>query len=363
MPDHDSETGKDERSRSVRFLSAAAGLGVFGALIFVLWGEAAWFANLDRTGPLAEFLSLGEIAAQVRVPFGQALVVSVPVLLLLRFRKCVWGASVIAAYCLSPLFILSFGSPLEYRPRGKYVIHFIEPQPFTCMAANLLWTNPRKDEVLAMIRRESPDIVGLSEVSKAWRDAALQELGDLYPYSASGSNLGEWTEEAWGEMLLSKVPIDSVHSPELVIDGQRMRPFVEASIGGISVTVLHPERPGRAWRLRARTSLFEQVAEREPDGPRIVMGDFNTTTSSPVMRRFLRRTGLQDSRLGFGRQPSWNHFPGQVPAVISGSLARVWKPGVAIDHVLVSETFSVLERRMVSIPGSDHLAVVVTMEW
>lgn len=365
MSGYDSEVSGAARSRSARVLGAIAGLGIFGALLFVLWGEAAWFADPARTGPFAEFLSLGEIAAQVRVPFGQVLAVSIPAWLLLRFRKCLWGAAILAAYCLYPLFGLGFGSPLGDSAKAhswRASAGAVEPA-ITYMTANVLWPNPSKEEVLALVRREDPDIVGLTEVSKHWRDAALGELGDLYPYSASGTNVGEWTDEAWGAMLLSKFPIDSVHSPELVIDGHRVRPFVEATIGNLSVTVLHAERPGRAWRLRARMELLEQIAARQFDGPRVVMGDFNTTTSSPVMRRFLAQTGLRDSRPGFGRQPTWNHFPGQVPISISGTLSKVWKPGVAIDHVVVSEGFSVMERRTVEVPGSDHLAVVVTLRF
>ncbi len=348
----------------MRFLGAMAGMALLGAWAFLLWGEAAWFADPERTGSLAEFLSLGEIAAQVRVPVGQVMAMTIPFLLLLRFKKCVWGASIATAYCLHPLFALNFGSPLGHSPSDTYGLSYatVSP-PVTYMAANVLVSNKRKDEVFAMIRSEDPDVVGLSEVNKAWRDAAIESLGDIYPYHGSGSNVGEWTDRACGGMLLSKYHIDSVYSPELVIDGARLRPFVEVAMGGSTVTLLHTERPGRAWRLRARLSLLEQVADRDVSGPRVVMGDFNTTTSSPLLKRFLSATGLLDSRMGFGRQPTWNHFPGQVPVAISNSLSKVWKPGFAIDHVFVSEELSVLERRTVPIPGSDHLAVLVTLKF
>lgn len=63
--------------------------------------------------------------------------------------------------------------------------------------------------------------------------------------------------------------------------------------------------------------------------------------------RLLEATGLRDSRRGFGRQPTFT-----TAQPIAGL-------EIAIDHVLVSDSVRVLDRRIVALEGSDHKSVVV----
>jgi endonuclease/exonuclease/phosphatase (EEP) superfamily protein YafD len=77
------------------------------------------------------------------------------------------------------------------------------------------------------------------------------------------------------------------------------------------------------------------------------MGDLNATPWSRPFHRFVGRSGLCDSRAGFGVQAS---FPA------ASALLRI-----PIDHVLVSCVIGVRNRRIGRDVGSDHLPVIVDL--
>lgn len=79
----------------------------------------------------------------------------------------------------------------------------------------------------------------------------------------------------------------------------------------------------------------------------IVMGDLNATPWSRPFAWLRERTGLCDSRAGFGIQAS---FPA------ASALLRI-----PIDHLLASCPIGVRERRIGRDVGSDHLPVVVDL--
>ena len=77
------------------------------------------------------------------------------------------------------------------------------------------------------------------------------------------------------------------------------------------------------------------------------MGDYNATPWSRPFWRFVDRSGLCDSRAGFGVQAS---FP---------AMSAVLR--IPIDHVLVSCSIGVRDRRIGRDVGSDHLPVIVDL--
>src|SRR5262249_6462450 len=85
---------------------------------------------------------------------------------------------------------------------------------------------------------------------------------------------------------------------------------------------------------------------RDAGGSRIIIGDLNSTDGSAHFRDLLRVSGLRDSRLGFGRQPSW-------PTM---GFYRI-----AIDHALVSDDLAVVDRRPGPNVGSDHFPLILDL--
>jgi endonuclease/exonuclease/phosphatase (EEP) superfamily protein YafD len=213
------------------------------------------------------------------------------------------------------------------------------------LMANVLASNRDHDALFDLVSRERPDVVALVEFNHAWQQQT-ELLRQSYPYSI------ELPNGTRGLALYSSVPILEASPPSVV------RPFGDGN-PALAVTlefegepmhlwILHPPSPlGGDGRARGRAEfleLAEQIARRT--GRTLVVGDMNRTDGSPTFADFLDRTGLRDTRLGFGHQPSW-------PV---GSPYRI-----PIDHAFVGPGLAVVDRRLGPEIGSDHLPLLVEL--
>ena len=257
------------------------------------------------------------------------------VLVLRRFPRLGFALLLLAAWQLVPLVRYSGSNPVPPDPASSSRLKIL--------VANVLWDNPRSEDLIRLIQSEQPDVVGLIEFTTSWRDA-LAEIREQYPYRmeapAGPSGLALWFREQ---------PI-------------RLDPAVVLTVGGWPVIhatfefagrerelwLVHPSAPVIAARMRAGFPELAAIAERvrSPGGSTIVIGDLNSTDGSVHFRDFVHVSGLRDSRLGFGRQGSW---PSDRPYRL------------AIDHALVSEDLAVVDRRLGPNIGSDHLPLIVEL--
>lgn len=242
----------------------------------------------------------------------------------------------VALTCLAilqaaPLFRFSGKNPVPPDPQSR--------ERLRILVANVLWSNTRHDALARLIRAERPDVVGLVEVTEDWL-IGLASVRSEYPYRmeapAGATGLALWFRE-----------------PPLDLDPPRPPmpwawPLIHArfTFAGVPrhLWLIHPSPPMVRHRLRELDALAEEVG-RTP-GSRIVAGDMNCSEGSPQFADFLSASGLRDTRLGFGRQPSW---PVGLPYRI------------AIDHAFVSEDLAVIERRLGPRIGSDHAPVILEL--
>lgn len=221
-------------------------------------------------------------------------------------------------------------------------------------SANLLFGIAHPDPLGEWIEAQDLDVVALQEVldsdrSKLNWPKILGTWRERFPH--------QWVIEHdfFGLALLSRVPFERLSSgaldaPESVEHGRPMR--LEARLdwaGGTRVVVIHPPRPGRDWRLPARERFFAELGADlgSTAEPLIVLGDFNATGASPLFRGLLQRARLTDSRIGFGRQPSWTHD--SLPSWFSARL-------LCLDHILL-RGFQAQERGVGAPIRSDHWPV------
>jgi endonuclease/exonuclease/phosphatase (EEP) superfamily protein YafD len=251
------------------------------------------------------------------------------VAMLLTRRRSVLLLLLLAAFQAEPLVRYSLSNPVKpLNPTGGRL---------RLLMANVLVDNDGFEALSAMISDTNPDIVGLVEISDAWV-VGLSEISKQYPYKLSAPDgprgLALWFKKR-------PISIDTAKTPTL--EGW---PFLHASFEFEGETrqlwLVHPASPmrrlGRFTGFPELDAIADLVAEKA--GSTIVMGDFNTTEGSPYFRDFVKTTGLRDSRLGFGRQPSW---PVGSPYQIT------------LDHAFVSEDWAVVERKQGTSIGSDHL--------
>lgn len=210
--------------------------------------------------------------------------------------------------------------------------------------ANVFFENNETDRLLSLIRRENPDVVFLQEVNGRWI-RSLGALREEYPH-----HLEVPQEDKFGIAAYTRDPdvdIQVVTSPPFDLPTLVMR----LAVGGQIVTLVstHPMPPLGEPAYDARNKQLESIGElvKQIEGPKVLIGDLNTTMWSHHYETLLQKTGLSNTRYGFGTVPSW---PAQLPFAL-----------IPIDHCLVSDEFAALDTRAGPRIGSDHLPLIVEL--
>jgi endonuclease/exonuclease/phosphatase (EEP) superfamily protein YafD len=240
------------------------------------------------------------------------------------------------ALVLGCLAILQVAPMFRYAGSSPILPDARSPVRLRVLMANVLAPNTRYGDLDRLIRRERPDVVGLIELTPDWVEG-LAAIRSEYPYrveSPTGSRgLALWFREPPRVMDPPACPLSDAY------------PFLHAEL-------MFAGRPRHLWLVHPRMPFIRKgrpelpalaATIRRTQGSRVAFGDMNTTDGSPLFNDFVEATGLRDSRLGFGRQPSWpTVLPYRIP----------------LDHAFVSDDLAVVGRRLGPSIGSDHFPVI-----
>lgn len=323
---------KEMSDMSVQLLPKGVRGLLQGAMLF-LFGGAGMATVLVQFADRHHYL---ELLSHFRAQYLMVLLGSGVVLALINARR--WGIPVLGLVMLCGWPIIPY-----YRPPASIQT---KGDAFKLLNANILAKNRNYEALSALIHRETPDIVALEEVTAEWA-AGIKPAMRSYPYQVVIP-----LSNAFGIALYSKWPLSGTqvkyfgnayrgrHFPSIVS-------HVHVGSNIITLVVAHPLPPMAGFSVR-NSQLADLANQRKVLGNRLlVVGDLNMSPWSPYFQRFILQTGLRDSQLGFGIQPSW-------PA--ANPLVRI-----PIDHVLVSQQFVVLKRKLGPDIGSDHLPVIAEL--
>lgn len=212
------------------------------------------------------------------------------------------------------------------------------------MHANVLVNNKDYAALAAIVEEAQPDIVVLQEFTEAWQEQMRHPLGSQYPYSKLAPRPG-----GLGMALYSRYPLEEAEVLALY-DSAHLAILARVNVGGrpLSVLALHPPTPIRPDTFASRNEQLARAASimREAQGPKLLIGDLNTTMWSPYFTDLLDESGLRDARQGFGLRPSW---PVPLPTPLQ----------IPIDHCLVGGGVAVKDVRTGGRTGSDHRPLIV----
>jgi endonuclease/exonuclease/phosphatase (EEP) superfamily protein YafD len=211
------------------------------------------------------------------------------------------------------------------------------------LQANVLKNNTNYKVVLDLVNEINADIVVLQEITDAW-PTQTTALEVSYPYFEMVP-----LPEGAGMGLFSRFPLEDLQI--LHLDSSAHFAIVaRVNLGQKSLTVLalHPPAPIVPTKFKNRNRQFLEAALllNTRGGPKILIGDLNTTMWSPYFTWLARNSGLRDARMGFGLQTSW---PMPLPSFLR----------LAIDHCLVSTDVYVDSLRIGARIDSDHRPVIV----
>lgn len=202
------------------------------------------------------------------------------------------------------------------------------------------------EEIIALIHDHQPDVLLLLELTPAALVKLQSTLDNAYPHDYAIPR-----SDYFGIGLFSRYPLED---RDLVDLGYKDVPAISTRISiGQSVLHLvgvHLEWPMTASSSQGRNSQVEQLASRlsDSDGATVLVGDFNLTRWVPRFTDLQSATGLRDTAIGFGWQPTW---PTMLP-----------KLGIAIDHCLASPSLHIKSSRPGPHIGSDHYPLIVEIE-
>ena len=276
-----------------------------------------------------------DLAANFRPHFAASLLFMGGVLILSARRRLGVGVLLVGlvnAATVVPLFI---APGADGEPLGATL---------TVMSFNVNGLNDHYSEVIEYVRTEQPDVVFIHEATFLWEDAFV--AADL------GYRVEPGREEPLDFGTLALVPEAAEFRTFGFATTAPRAVEVVVEVGGTSIRLLgtHPLSPSTEERAALRDAQlgFARDWSAESGGRRIVAGDLNATPWSLPFRRLLAGGSLHNSQRGYGLDLT---FP-------SGSSQLVQVP---IDHVLFSDGFRVLDRRLGPPLGSDHLPVVVDL--
>jgi endonuclease/exonuclease/phosphatase (EEP) superfamily protein YafD len=280
---------------------------------------------------LARFGWPFELFSHFRPQLAAAAALLVPALLLLRAPRAALLAGVLTAIHFSA---------------GARGLLADEPAPacgsdeLVVVTANVEFTNPQPERLLAWLATQRADIVVLEEVTPPWA-AALAQVRD-YPYARILPR-----EDPYGIALLSRWPLESVEPVDLAGDGiPSLEAVVRVHGQRLHVLGLHARWPVTPDLAKLRDRALEQVAARTraQSLPTLAAGDLNLSPDSPAFARLIEQSGLRDVFEGRGWHPTW--------------MAGFWPLALRIDHQLVAPALCIEHAEVGPEFGSDHRPVI-----
>jgi len=235
-----------------------------------------------------------------------------------------------------PAFAVLWKAPPAARGDGRR---------FTLMLMNVYRLNRRYSLCVDGVRRHRPDVVVMQELNDEWAKE-LECLREEYPFADVRP-----MSDGSGIALYSRLPFELL---PLVLPEGDARPGILARISGSDLTILsiHPRAPIRPGHFELRNNMLAAGAAviRVLEGPKICVGDFNTTMWSRYFKDFVDQSGLTSVREGFGVLPTWPTFMGPNWMMLP------------IDHCLMSDDIPVVSANVGGRMGSDHLPLIVELE-
>lgn len=222
--------------------------------------------------------------------------------------------------------------------------------PLVVMSANLRVGDADAASVVDLVREANVDVLALQELTEQAEQALLDEgLATVLPFRESHPG-----PLASGSAIYSRHPLTDAGA-RLVSDPGFVQAYATVTLedgGSVTVESAHPVPPSGVDRTRAwLTGLRNQVPASD-GGTRILAGDFNATLDHDALRALLA-TGYRDAAdaVGAGLTPTWPYH---------GPRSLI-TPKVALDHILAPVGVGVRDFRAVTIPYTDHRAIIATL--
>jgi endonuclease/exonuclease/phosphatase (EEP) superfamily protein YafD len=251
-------------------------------------------------------------------------------------------AVIYQAYMMFPYTVLARRQVEDARSAG-------DDNTIALLFANVLMTNRRSKELLAIIREEAPDIV-LAVETDAWWQRELDVLAQTHRYVVRRPQ-----DNTYGMLLYSRLELVE---PEVKFLVQADVPSIHARVrlrsgALVELRCVHPRPPAPQEAKDAKPRDVELiVVGRELKGkraPAIVLGDLNDVAWSRTNYQFQELSGLLDPRIGRG---FYHTFHARYPFL-----------RYPLDHCFHTKHFRLVSFKRLRKFGSDHFPVGIELSF
>lgn len=243
-------------------------------------------------------------------------------------------------FCLRDIIPFTRFYPLEIKYSKD-----THKETFSILIFNVKEENERYQDLLNLQKEINPTFLLLLETNSKW-EQAVKPLEKKY-----GHLLKEIREDTYGLMLFSKIEFQT-RNINYLSDDEVPSADVTFKFEGqtIQILALHPKPPipGEAMTTKQKDREFKAAAKKliqEKDNHlQLVIGDLNDVVWSRTSKKFKKRTGLRDPRVGRG---TFSTFPTYAPIRFP------------LDQILCSPSFELIEIKRLPHIGSDHYPIFV----
>jgi endonuclease/exonuclease/phosphatase family metal-dependent hydrolase len=214
----------------------------------------------------------------------------------------------------------------------------------------------RPERIVEVLREIDADIIALQEVC-CWegRRQVVNQARYITEELGLHAELGEnrqYRGGPYGNLLLSRLPIDHARNHDLSVCGRERRGCLRTDIRLADNSVLH------MFNVHLGTALFERriqarelsrrqiFTDPELGGRRIILGDFNEWTRDLPSEYLTQHFESANSRI---EDPRARTFPGFLPFLALDYI--YFDRGMQLENVMV-------HRSRMALRASDHLPLV-----
>jgi endonuclease/exonuclease/phosphatase (EEP) superfamily protein YafD len=217
------------------------------------------------------------------------------------------------------------------------------------ITSNVQQENREHDLWLSVVRSKAPDLVLALETDEGW-EKALAALDEEYPYRVRHVQSNKYGMMLFSRLRLEDLSVQFLVQPDIPSIHTRVRLRNGKTVDFYGVHPRPPE-PIRGEDASARDAELIVLGRKIRQAPQaaIVAGDLNDVAWSQTTDLFLKVSGLCDPRVGRG---FYSTFPAHLP----------WLRA-PLDHFFHSDSFRLVDLRLLDRVGSDHLPVLIELSY
>ena len=216
-----------------------------------------------------------------------------------------------------------------------------------------IWLDGNLGNIIEFVRESDADIIGMQEVIPEREPNILESLAAL-GYHHAFSTVMELRHDGkkMGNAVFSRFPILSHDTTALSEEPRRLADHVVLDVNGESIHIFNTHiMHTHQKQSDVQDSQIEKLLSLLPETRVLVMGDFNATPESGVVRRMSEVLISTDP----SNTPTWSMYPAGCHACDPQSVYT------RLDYIFASRDLATHSPAVGKSDASDHLPISVTV--